>query len=58
MQPSIYERGFLYTQAFMAIKQKKENVPRGLACLQKDDTVYVGNDLFMELEVTLKTRVE
>lgn len=34
----------------MVIKELKYNLPRGIACLQADDTIYLGNDKLIELE--------
>lgn len=34
----------------MRTKGGKERLPRGLACLQTDETIYVGNKPFISLE--------
>lgn len=42
----------------MAIRTQKESFSRGLACLQADDTLYVDNKKFIELEHNQKHRFD
>lgn len=58
LRPSIYDPCLLYTKGFMAIRPGKESTARGLACIQTDDTVYVGNAKFFEIENKLKERFD
>ena len=49
MIASVYDPCFMYTENCMT-GMNSESVPRGAVCLQTDDTAYVCNEAFSQLE--------
>lgn len=50
MKPSVYDPCFLLIKHSLTISAEKKSNPRGIVCLETDDTAYVGNDAFFQLE--------
>lgn len=58
MRPSIYDMCLLYTKGCFSISSKSENTPRGIVCLQTDDTAYIGNQAFVEKEEKMRKQFD
>ena len=50
MIQSVYETCFMYTDKCLANSSRSSSAPRGVVCLQTDDTVYACNKAFSEKE--------
>lgn len=50
MIPSVYDACLLYTKESLSIIARSRSAPRGIVCLQTDDTAYSANEAFCDLE--------
>lgn len=50
MLPSVYDPGFRYMTRCLSCSARSSNRPRGMMCLQTDDTLYAYNKTYSERE--------
>lgn len=50
MTPSVYDTCLMYTEKCIANASRSPSVPRGVVCLQTDDTMYACNKAFSDKE--------
>lgn len=50
LKPAVHDMCFMYTSKMLAIKSSALDTPRGVTCIQTDETANAGNRSFIRLE--------